>query len=657
MITKAEYTKRWQTYWDAYRGDYFRNENLPDYKSNLVSNYIFSVIETIRPIMLDNDPKFQVLPRNIEGMHYSNDLQSALSYEFDREGMNLKMYRELINTLVTGTSIFFIRWDSDVKQINSIPVNPFNLFPDPLATSIEDAEYLIYASYKNVVQLRGMFPERADELHGGQVNYSELVNDNDRNARIDNQILVLEIWTKDYELDTEIIGREKKIRPKYPKGRVLIICPELGITLSDKESPYNDGKFPFVLIRDYDIPGKFWGEGEVVQLISPQKHMNDLNNAILDNAKTTSNMPWIVDKNSGVGIGKITARPGLVIRKNPGTEVRRDQPPQMPMYVINAVETYKSDIEHVSGIFNALRGQGATGVYTAQGLLALQEAGQVRIRLKVKLLEEALGKMAELWYSRMRQFWKEEKFIRVTQANGDYDIRRFKKEALEYDYDIKICGGSTMPVNRGAMLDMMIRLAQTPMPDGMPLVDREAVMHYLPQEIRPALMERMQGENMQIQQIMKTVQQMGEGLGQLNQGLQQITKESQTNDEQTFTLLDEFATAIEKVNQQILQLKEEHDKIEEERVEEEKENKIKREAYNLGFKDAEEIYVSDVVTEDVDVNYDEQNIMGMGLNEMPGIEEDPDAMPDEILDGLERLSDKELEILMEQYPELIDVIK
>ena len=29
-----------------------------------------------------------------------------------------------------------------------IPVNPFNLFVDPLATSVEDAEYIIYASYK-----------------------------------------------------------------------------------------------------------------------------------------------------------------------------------------------------------------------------------------------------------------------------------------------------------------------------------------------------------------------------------------------------------------------------------------------------------------------------------------------------------------------------
>jgi hypothetical protein len=67
MVHKAPYTKRWLTYIDAYRGDYFKNENLPDYKSNMVSNYIFSIVETIRPIMLDNDPKFNPSLDNLKG--------------------------------------------------------------------------------------------------------------------------------------------------------------------------------------------------------------------------------------------------------------------------------------------------------------------------------------------------------------------------------------------------------------------------------------------------------------------------------------------------------------------------------------------------------------------------------------------------------------
>lgn len=642
IVAKAPYIKRWLTYIDAYNGDYFKNESLPDYKSNMVSNYIFSVIETIRPIMLDNNPKFQSLPRQPEGMDYSNDLQEALSFEWDREDMNTKLYRELINTLVLGTSVFFIPWNSDEKNIKGIAVNPFNLFPDPLATSVEDAEHLIYASYKTDNLLKRMFPEKAKRLHGGQINYSELVQDNNRNSRVDNQVLVLEIYTRDEETYEELDGDLKTVKLVYPHGRVLTICPEIGLVLEDKPMPYKDRNFPFVLIKDYDVPNKFWGEGEPAQLISPQKYMNELNNAIIDNAKATANMPWIIDKNAGIGVGKITARPGLIIRKNPGSEVKRDQPPSMPNYVVNAVETFKHDIEQVSGVYDSLRGNSATGVYTAQGILALQEAGQVRIRLKVKILEEALGKICRMWYSRMKQFWKDNRWISVTRQDGSYDLKMFTGNVLNYDYDVKITAGSTMPVNRGAMLDLMIRLAQTPMPDGQTLVDREAVVEYLPEEIKGALLKRMKGNQQNLAQIQQAIEQLG-------QQLQQLAQESKQNDEQTIGAVEQITGAIEDINKQIIQLKQEHDKILKERSEEEKLNKIKSDSYNSGYGDAEKMYQSDqsMMSEDGGQTM-------IGLDDQSGLN---GGLPEDVLTGLENLSDDELALLIEKNPELLEMIQ
>ena len=366
--------------------------------------------------------------------------------------------------------------------------------------------------------------------------------------------------------------------------------------------------------------------------------MNELNNAILDNAKATANMPWIIDKNAGIGFGKITARPGLVIRKNPGSEVKRDQPPSMPMYVVNAVETYKNDIEQISGIYNTLKGENSSGVYTAQGILALQEAGQVRIRLKVKLLENALGGIAQRWFSRMQQFWKEDRWLNITKADGSYDLKRFVTSSLQYEYDIKITAGSTMPVNRGAMLDLMIRLAQTPMPDGQNLVDRDAVVEYLPEEIKSALLKRMGDKQGAVEEQLGQLQQMIEQLGQQ---LQQVTQETSQNDDQTFQVIEEITGAIEHVNKQILQLQEKHDMIEKEREEEEKEDQIKKESYNKGFTDAEGIYTKENKTE-------------KSSKEVTSLDE---QMPEDMLEGIESMSDDELALLMESNPELIDLIQ
>jgi hypothetical protein len=616
MVAKSEDTKAWQRYIDAYRGDYFKDASRPDYKSNQISNYIFSIVETIRPIMLDNDPKFMAVPRQPEGMEYSNDVQEAMLYEWDRESMSSKLYKELITLLVTGTMVFFNPWDSEDKNVRGIPVNPFNLFPDPLATTVEDAEYLIYATYKHEERLRRTFPKKADKLKGGGINYGELVHDNDKSgSRIDNQILVFEIHCKDWSMvEFEENGYVKQKR-RYPRGRVITLCPEIGVVLSDRENPYKDGNFPFVLGKDYDIPGKFWGEGEVAQLISPQEYINELNNAIIDNAKHTANMPWIVDKNSGIGVGKITNRPGLVIRKNPGSEVKRDQPPSMPAYVQNSVETLKVDIEHISGVPNTIRGQSETGVYTAQGILALQEAGQTRIRLKVKLLEDTLGKLATMWYSRMCQYWKEGRFIRATRHDGSYDVKEFKYDSLQNGFDIKISAGSTMPVNRGAMLDLMIRLAQTPAEDGKPMVDREAVVQYLPAEAKSAIMKRAGQENATIAQIQEQVAQQEEV------------------DNETMGIIEEVMGAIEKINGQILQLKQEHDKMKED----EKLNEQFKTKYNEGYSDAEKLLSSQPT-------------------ESQPLESGEGGLPEEILAGLEELDDEQLRLIIEQNPEMIDLI-
>lgn len=643
-IKKGEVTSKWLDYIDAYRGDYFKNKNLPDYKSNLVSNYIFAIVETVRPIMLDNNPKFQSIPRQPEGRAFSSDVNEALSYEWDREDMTVKTCRELINTLVIGNSVFFIPWDGDKKNVNGRPISAFNLFPDPLATCVEDAEHLIYADYFHENILKKRFPKYADKLVGSTIKYGELVNNNNENVRIDNQILLFEIWCRDYSTIEEVDGEVTKIKYKYPKGRVLSIAPDLGLVLDDKPAPYQDEEFPFIIIKDYDVPGQFWGEGEVSQLLSPQKHMNDLNNAILDNAKTTANMPWIIDKNSGIGIGKITARPGLVLRKNPGTEVRREQPPSLPAYIVNAVETYKNDIEQISGIYDTLKGDSATGVYTAQGILALQEAGQVRIRLKVKLLEIALGKMANMWFSRMKQYWKEDRWITITHPDGSYDMKKFTKSALQYDYDIKITAGSTMAANRGAMLDLMIRLAQTPMPDGQPIVDREAVAEFLPEEVKSTMLRRMGDKQEAVNQQIQMLQQ---GIDQVAQQMQQFVQENQQNDEQTMSVVEQMTGAIEQINKKILQLQQEHDRINEEKENEAKVSKIKTDSYNTGYGDAEKLYKQDnssTASEDFSISEE-------------GDFEDDNRLPDEILTGLESMSDDELQILMAQNPDLMDLIK
>lgn len=564
MIHKSKRTSDWHDFWDAYNGDYFRRKRKPDYKSDQVSNFIFSTIEAIRPIMIDGEPSFIVRPKNEAGLATYEKVQKAFDHEFDREDMAIKIARQTLTKLVIGTCIWYLPWDgnsetSEDGEIRAVEVNPFNIFPDPLANSIDDAEYIIYATYKHVNELKKLYSQKANLLEGSNVKYEELITNEELTQSVDNQVLVLEIWCRDYttietEEEDEEDGKKYKVtKPKYKNGRVITVAPDLNVLLEDKENPYDDGKFPFILDKCYDVPYEFWGEGEVKQLLSPQEYINDLNNQIIDNAKLTANMPWIVDKNAGIPMKSLTNRPGLVIRKNPNSNITREQPPSMPNYVNNKVEELKQDMETISGMHDVTQGRRPTGIQAGNAIMALQEAGQARVRIKIKLMEKNLTEVAKMWYSRMRQFWKFDRWVRVESTNPDikFMFEEIKQEDLVEDFDITIVSGSTMQKNRAGMLELLIRLAQTTAEDGVPMIDRKTVLEYVDIRDRDKVDAKLSAMAEQYninEEVQQQVGMMGEEMGMMSEQNNGVTQE-------ILTILEDLSTSIEQLGQEVDEIK------------------------------------------------------------------------------------------------------
>ena len=574
-VAKAPLMVDWKKYMRAYKGDLFFDGSKPDYKSDEVSNFIFSVIETVRPIMTDNNPKFLALPNTPQGAEISSDIQVAFDYEWNREKMNAKLTRQLVNFLVYGNAVWFLPWNAYKNEIEAVVVNPFNIFPDPIAEDIESCEYFIYATYKSENELKKMYPDRADDIEGASVQFSELVNDRDKDAiESNNQVLILECYLRDYaKVEVEDEEGNKKEKMKYPNGRIITCLPDLNIVLDDKKNPYNDGKFPFVLMKCYDMPNEFWGFGEVEQLISPQKHINELNNQIIDNAKMTANMPWIVDKNAGIGYGKLTNRPGLVIRKTPGSTVTRETPPSMPGYVNEKITELKADIEQISGVHDSMRGDKEAGVVAAQAILALQEASQARVRMKIKLMESSLSELATMWYKRMQQYWKVDRWVRITDIEGSTSFRQISPDMLINDFDVIISSGSTMPTNKNATLDLMIRLGQTMAEDGLPIVDRKAILEYTPISDKRAVMDRIEMQkqtNQQLQQAQLQQQMDAQMIQALNEEKQELVN-----------IVRELMSEVSNIGSEIERVSNEHEgmKRQDEAI------KIENKGYERGIRD------------------------------------------------------------------------
>lgn len=629
MIAKQPITENWFTYLNAYNNSLYTDKKVPDYRSNYCNNLIYSTIESMRPIMFDGNPKFECMPVTRESLEFSKDIDTALDYEWHRTKMRSLLISNSIYTFVLGSSVLMLPYqynDNDEfdGNVTPIPINPFNLYPDPLATNVDDAEYIIYATYEHENKLKKRYPQYADKIEGGDIKYEELVNSRNENAKIDNQILLLEVWCRDYTtIDCEEVdesGEKVKTKKfKYPKGRVIICAPELELILEDKENPYNTGRFPFFVFKNTNIPFQFWGEGEVKYLLSPQQAVNDLSNQIIDNAKHTANMQWIIDKNAGIPKGELTNRPGLIIRKNPGSEVRRESPPSMPMYVSEMISRNEQAIEVISGVHDITRGQTPTGIESASAIQALQEAANQRIRLKITLLEETLSELGAEWLNRMKQFWKSNRVIPVEmpktaslptgqlqafemqmstvpqEAQKTFDFVEISKDKqLKHNYKVKVVGAGSMQMNKASMLDLMIRLAQTMGEDGMPMVTRECVLDYLPNVNKQIIMDyfaKLKQEQMEMQQAQ---QLNNEAMMQLQQVTEIVAE------------LQQRAEAEEK---------------------EEYEQGIKEQGYSEGIAYAQMIQ-------------QQQDQQG--------------DLPPELLQELATMTDEELQQVIAEYPELLD---
>ena len=252
MVAKEPYTKRWFTYLNAWNNALYEKSTGIAYKTNHVSNFIYSTIESMRPIMFDQNPKFEALPLDAESIEFSNDITTVFDWEWHRTNMQELMLANSIYTFTIGTSIVMLKYnhenDSD-GNVEPIKISPFNIYPDPLATSVEDAEYIIYADYMHENKLKQRYPEKAKLIEGGDIKYSELVNERNENARVDNQILVLEVYCRDWTTIEIEEDDEKKIKYKYPNGRVMVIAPELGLVLMIRRTRIIPEDFRFSYLK------------------------------------------------------------------------------------------------------------------------------------------------------------------------------------------------------------------------------------------------------------------------------------------------------------------------------------------------------------------------------------------------------------------------
>jgi hypothetical protein len=154
--------------------------------------------------------------------------------------------------------------------------------------------------------------------------------------------------------------------------------------------------------------------------------VNKLISYVLDVLTIMGNPIWVVDTTSGIDTDNLTNQPGLVVEKNPGSEVTREEGVQLQPYVMQTLQFMVENVLNKLGsTTDVSRGAAPAGDTSGYAIAQLQEAAQTKIRGKGRNVEIFLKEAGSLMVDRILQFYQLPRVERITNNTNAVEYFKF----------------------------------------------------------------------------------------------------------------------------------------------------------------------------------------------------------------------------------------
>ena len=394
-------------------------------------------------------------------------MTQILRSKWDRRLFSQVVAEGIVDLATYGTVVSCQEYDHDINfglgDYEFETVDPLYVYPDPEARDVNDKRSRRFqtAVPTNVETVQRKYPEWAHlikpnvgDVPNAQMARSQLEDDYRVRSVQDYDLLIQSDKPSDKERQEQVLlvttychsdeveefeikekdenGVEQKrfqTKKKFPNGRKIVHAN--GILLEDGENPYIDGKFPFARAQDHIRAREFWGMGEVEQLRGPQDMINKIISYTMDVLILMGNPIWVVDDTSGVDTDNIVNQPGLVIEKNEGTEVRREQGVNLQPFILQTYDRLVQAFDQISGVNDTSRGVAPSG-RSGEAIDQLQEANETKLRLKSRNIEAWLTQVGQQHVARILQYYSVPRIVRLT---GDDNAGRFFQVAIDEKMD------------------------------------------------------------------------------------------------------------------------------------------------------------------------------------------------------------------------------
>ena len=552
------------------------------------SGWLFNTITSKHADFMDNAPMADVLPREIGDQEEAQRLQSIIPVILDENNWEETYSNETWYKLKHGTGVYGVFWSQDklngLGDVDIVSCDILNLFWEAGVTDIQKSPNFFSVELVDNDILEQTYPELRGKLHKAS---DSTIQKYWHDEKIDtqNKSAVIDWYYKKYIngkqtvqyvkfVDETILYATENDTAVETKPQAVGVYDSMGNPAVKEDGTYDydieevvtkpsmaeiglyeHGMYPFVfdvLFPEANMPTGF---GFVSVCKSAQASIDIMNNALEKNIQFVCNPRYVMRLDGGINEDEFSDPNNLLIHADGNLGSDTFVPVNVPQMVsgnyLSLLDAKIQEMKETAGNRDVSNGGTTSGVTSASGIAALQEASGRMSRDMIKTTYRAYEKVVKMVIELIRQFYDMPRQFRIIGEYGQaefvsYDNSGLKEQQLgsefgidmgtyKPEFDLKVEAEKQNPYTRMSQNDLALQFYNNGI--------------FNPQYADQALMTLNMMEFQGKQQVIQKVQQNGGMYQQMMQMQQQMLQMAQIIDAQNGSNMAE--QMAEGVNQQI----------------------------------------------------------------------------------------------------------
>ena len=522
------YDQLWRRMVDLYRGKHWPNTTISN-EDLIAVNLAFSTVNVIAPAVSVNHPKIVVTPNQPEDEDRAAFVEAVVNHLWRHHDFRKPFRRSVKDFLIFGHGWLKVGWNfveqertlsdterdelfvdavgetdmfamenpvmagdlpTDEQMAASIPetammvvedqpfierVSPYDIYIDPEATCIEDAQWICQRIVRPLEEAKKdkRYKASARKNLGADSVLNPMFTPSDREQQdqylqdIVDRTVIFEFY--------DIVNNKMSVLAQ--NGEEFLVDPI--------PMPYAYGQ-PFVMLRNYDVPDYFYPMGDLEAIESLQEEL-DKTRSQLVNARKRYARKYLFHERSFGPEGRVAleadedCRLVPVVDENMSLNEVVIPMPQSPLSpeIYNYSAIIEQDINTVSGVSEYARGSMPEIRRTATEASIIADAQNARAADKLAIIEIGIGHLARRVIQLMQQFMTGEQMAQVADRGGENLFVPFERDDIIGEYDFSVEGGSTQPMNETIRKQQAVSLMNAVAPLVGVVIDPAALAKYV----------------------------------------------------------------------------------------------------------------------------------------------------------------------------------